>query len=98
MGSSPAQRLDRRRARSSVPGPQVSEPWSSSGAELGLRGSLVEGLYLPADRVGVCSKGGFVEVRLGPRLRIEMAVAVGAAHQHGRIAQLGLAHVSRDIR
>ena len=54
----------------------------SSGTKLGLLGSLVERLHLPADRVRVRGEGRFVEVRLGPRLGVEMAVLVDAAHHN----------------
>ena len=40
---------------------------------------------------------GFVQVALRARLVVEIAVLVLAAHQRGRIAHLGLAHVSRDV-
>src|ERR1700741_4097409 len=55
----------------------------SSGTECCLLRSLIERLYLPADGVGVRSERGFVQVRLGPRLGVEVAVLVHPAHQHG---------------
>src|SRR6476646_1171076 len=69
----------------------------SSGTEFGLAGARIEGLDLPADGVGVRRERRFVEVGLRPRLRVEMAVAVDAAHEHRRIAHLGLANVRGDI-
>src|ERR1041385_6576395 len=69
----------------------------SSGTEFGLLGALVERPDLPADGIGVRRERGGVHGRGRPGLQVEMTVAIDAAHEHGRVAHLGLAHVGRDV-
>jgi hypothetical protein len=76
---------DLERGAAAQPAPlfeRYAEEIHSSGTKFSLRRSMVERLHLPADGIRVRRECRFIEVRLGPRLRVEMAVFVGAAHQH----------------
>src|SRR5919204_6340662 len=66
----------------------------SSGTEGGLVGPLVERFHLPPHRVGVRRERRLVDIRVRAWLGVEVMIAVDAAHEHRRVAHLGLAHVS----
>ena len=56
-------------------------------------GAGVEGFDLAADRTGMGSKRGLIEIALGTRLVIEVAVAVDAAQESSGIPHLCLTSI-----
>src|SRR5688572_3653066 len=69
----------------------------SSGTKRGLVGTFIQRLDLAAHRVGMRREGGLVQVAARARLVVEVAVAVDAAHQGRRVADLDLAYVRGDV-